>query len=590
MAATTTAGGTTVDAALPGVVVDGSPDLQTVTGVDGVYRLVSSAGLEPFGWTAPELLGRPLISFTHPDDCRLIEEAHGEAWRDGETITTTYRFRCADGSYRWIESRSRSIEAGGERLVVSAVRDVAERRQSELDLRRQAASDPLTGLANRTVFLDRLRHALLRLDRGDSLVAVLYLDLDRFKLINDSLGHHIGDAVLSQMAERLLQVLRPQDTLARLGGDEFAVVIEDVVDPDEAVALGARIVEAGRAPFVVGDEQFICTASAGVAVTSDAGHSAEGLLQEADLALYRAKDRGRDRADVFDEDLRTRAVGRLGTERMLRRALAEDRLRVAYQPIIELASGETVAVEALVRVWDDDAGELIAAEAFIEVAEETGVLATIDEWMLGQVVEQAAAWRVPFAGTAFVDVALNVTARDLANAGFAQSVIDQLADHHLPPGVLQVEVTERILMEASNSALTGLTFLRAAGVKVGLDDFGTGYSSLSYLRMFPLDFVKIDRSFVHGLAAGATERAIVASIIELSHALGMGVVAEGVETREQADVLAELGCDRAQGFHFAAPGPADAVADRVLGTAPAVEPTDRPIVASPRPAAQASRP
>jgi EAL domain-containing protein (putative c-di-GMP-specific phosphodiesterase class I) len=302
----------------------------------------------------------------------------------------------------------------------------------------------------------------------------------------------------------------------------------------------------------------------GIAVTIDAGHSPEGLLQEADLALYRAKERGRDRADVFDEDLRTRAVGRLGTERMLRRAIGEDRLRVHYQPIIELATGHTVAAEALVRVWDADRSEMIKAEAFIEVAEETGLLPTMDDWVLRQVINQAAEWRDRFPQSAFADIAINVTARHLADAGFAQSVIDDLAVCDLPAESLQVEVTERVLMEASNSAMSGLKILRAAGVRVGLDDFGTGYSSLSYLRLFPLDFVKIDRSFIAELPRGGAVAAIVASVIDLSHALGMAVVAEGVETAIQAERLAALGCDRAQGYHFAAAGPSDSIERLVL--------------------------
>lgn len=575
MAGTTLVGTATDDAVLHHVIADGTPDLQIVVDREGICRFVSAAGLEPFGWKPAHLVGKELSSFAHLDDRSLVDDAHGEVWCDGATVTIDSRFRCADGSHRWVESRSRAVDTGDERLVISALRDVAERRRAEVRLHQQAASDPLTGVANRTVFIDRLRHALRRLERRDGLVAVLYLDLDRFKLINDSLGHRTGDAVLLQMAERLLRVLRPQDTLARLGGDEFAVVIEDMTAPEEAIALGARIVEAGRTPFLVGEEQFTCTTSAGIAVTADAGYSAEGLLQEADLALYRAKDRGRDRVDVFDEDLRTRAVARLGTERMLRRAIAEDRLRVAYQPIIDLGTGDTVSVEALVRVQDDDAGRLILAEAFIEVAEETGLLSTIDDWVLGRVLDQASAWRGPFTGTAFADVAINVTARHLADAGFAPSVLDDLAAHGVPTGGLQIEVTERVLMEASNSALTGLKALRAAGVKVGLDDFGTGYSSLSYLRMFPLDFVKIDRSFVGGLITGTAERAIVASIIDLSHALGMAVVAEGVETRAQSDLLVDLGCDRAQGFHYGAPGPAAVIAGRVLDRA-TVESTGRP--------------
>ena len=554
-----------VDGGIERLVTTGSPDLHTVTTVDGVYRFVSAAARALFGWAPDDLVGRSQDAFTHPDDVPLVVDARRCVAEDPNCPSTTvFRILCASGTYRWTEAVSQLVEAEDGPLIVSSVRDIGDRKESELDLRHQASTDPLTGVANRTVFMDRLHQALRRLDRREALVAVLFLDIDRFKLINDSVGHLAGDAVLLQMAERLTGFLRPQDTLARLGGDEFAVLVEDMGRADEAVALGRRIIEAGRAPFHVGDERFICTTSVGIAVTADAQHSAEGLLQEADLALYRAKDRGRDRAEVFDEDLRTRAVGRMGTERMLRRAIDEDRLRVDYQLIVDLRTTETVAVEALVRVWDPDRQHLVEAESFIEVAEETGLLAQMDEWVLSQAVDQATAWRALFTGTAFADVAINVTARHLADAGFAQSVIDDLAVHGLPPGALQVEVTERVLMEASNSAMTGLKVLRDAGVKVGLDDFGTGYSSLSYLRLFPLDFVKIDRSFIRELAFGITERAIVASIIDLSHALGMAVVAEGVETQAQLDRLVTLGCDRAQGFLFAVPGPPQAIEDRVL--------------------------
>ena len=550
------------------LVADGTPDLHTVVSVDGVYRFVSAAGLATFGWVPADLLGQPQAAFTHPDDVALVNDTHFGLLRDGiGVVTTVRRLRCADGTYHWTEARSRVEGTADGQVVISAVRDIAERRRSELDLQRRAATDPLTGVANRTVFMDRLRHALRRLDRQDTFVAVLFLDLDRFKVINDSLGHHVGDAVLLQMAERLIQVLRPQDTLARLGGDEFAIIAEDLSSPDVATALGARVVEAGRSPFSVGAEQFVCTTSAGIAVTTDAGHSAEGLLQEADLALYRAKDRGRDRADLFDEDLRTRAIGRLGTERMLRRAIDEDRLQVSYQPIVDLATGRTVAAEAFVRVRDPDQADLIVAQSFIEVAEETGLLATIDGWMLYEVLDQAAAWRHASPHVSLDAIAINVTALHLADPGFSRSVIDALEARRLPPDTLQIEVTERILMEASNSAMSGLKTLREAGVRVGLDDFGTGYSSLSYLRMFPLDFVKIDRSFVEGLTIGDAERAIVTSIVELCHALGMTVIAEGVETEAQHAHLVATGCDHAQGFHFARPSPADVV-EALLSTPP----------------------
>ena len=546
-------------------VAEGAVDLQTVTTVEGIYLFVSPACQTQFGWRPEDLVGGHQDEFTHPDDVALVREARQNAMV--QPARAMCRFRCADGTYRWTEALSTVLPDHDMPMVVSSVRDISDRVKYELDLQRQATSDPLTGIANRTVFIDRLHQALRRLERRDGLVAVLFLDLDRFKMINDIVGHHVGDAVLLQMADRIRGFLRPQDTLARLGGDEFAIVVEDLTWEEEAVALGARIIVAGRSPFIVSGEQFICTTSIGISMTADANHGAEGLLQEADLALYRAKDRGRDRSEVFDETLRARAVGRLATERMLRRAIDENRMRVEYQPIIDLGSGKTVAAEALVRVWDPEQVQLVTAEHFVEVAEESGLLRTIDDWVLRQAAGQAAEWRRSFAGTSFADVAINVTARHLADRRFAQSVTDELAARGVPTSSLEVEVTERVLMEASRSAMTGLNSLRDAGVKVGLDDFGTGYSSLSYLRSFPLDFVKIDRSFIAELGSEGTARAIVASIIDLSHALGMAVVAEGVETSLQLEQLTALGCDRAQGFWFAPAGSARAIEERVLGQA-----------------------
>jgi diguanylate cyclase (GGDEF)-like protein len=410
--------------------------------------------------------------------------------------------------------------------------------------------------------MDRLQQGLRRLGRNPGhLLVVLYLDLDRFKVINDSLGHHIGDDVLLQIAERLTSHLRPADTLARLGGDEFVLVAEGVSNQAAAVALANRIIDDGRRPFRVDGEDFSCTMSIGVASTSDYQHNAEALLSEADLALYRAKDRGRDQVAVFDKELRTTAVARLATERMLRRALVEKRIVIEYQPIVDLKVGYPMGAEALVRIRDLRQ-RLMPPSSFLEVAEETGLLIRIDEVVLADALKRAAAWRAGL-GTNFAGVAINVTARHLADSEFRRAIFDQLVANNVPPGDLQIEVTEQVLMEASNSALTGLRALRELGVAVGLDDFGTQYSSLAYLRQFPLDFVKIDKSFVDDLVTDAKVRAIVGAIIVLSHALDLTVVAEGVELPSQSQVLIDLGCDRAQGFLYARSGPPEAVDDLV---------------------------
>jgi diguanylate cyclase (GGDEF)-like protein/PAS domain S-box-containing protein len=542
------------------LLVGGSADLNAVTTTDGVYCYVSSACERLFGWLARDLVGQRYEDFVNADD--VPPQCPAQCDSDEAMVMNTHRFLCKDGSYRWVESTSRPAQAGGEHFVVIGVRDISERKALDVALQIQALTDPLTGVANRTVLMDRLRQGLRRQARGSGVLALMYVDLDRFKVVNDSLGHFIGDAVLLQMAERLTHYVRPADTLARLGGDEFAIVCEDVADEHAAIELGDRITRAGRIPFRVGEEEFTCTFSMGIACTADCQYSADQLLQEADLALYRAKDRGRDRAELFDENLRVTAMERLGTERMLRRAIDEERLVAEYQPIIDLRGGHVASAEALVRIRDRS-GVLLQPDSFIHIAEETGLLITIDEFMLDTAIQQARAWD-DVTATGSVGVAVNITARHLADAGFARGVIDSLDAHDVPHDRLEIEVTERVLMEASNSATTGLATLRSAGVRVGLDDFGTGYSSLAYLRQFPLDFIKIDKSFIHGLVRTPSERAVVAAIIELSHALGLTVVAEGVEDDSQLRLLQSLGCDRAQGFLFATPRAASLL-DRYLG-------------------------
>ncbi len=369
-----------------------SADMSTVGTPEGIFRYVSPASRPLFGWEPAQLEGHHEEEFIHPDDLpsfRITRESGADL---DHTVTTTYRFRRADGSYCWTEAGSRRVEVAGSTFVVTAARDISERQRADAIMQHRAMTDPLTGVANRTVLMDRLNQALRRQTRGAGILAVLFLDLDRFKVINDSLGHRAGDSVLQAMAERLLRFIRPSDTLARMGGDEFVLVAEDMPDEEATVELGNRVIEAGREPFAVGGEELVCTVSVGIATTADAHHGAERLIQEADLALYRAKDRGRDRTEVFDEELRTTAVGRLGTERMVRRAIAEQRLRVHYQPIFDLRSERPVRAEALVRIFDPPDG-LLEPASFLEVAEETGLLTTIDGWVLNEAVQQAAAWR-----------------------------------------------------------------------------------------------------------------------------------------------------------------------------------------------------
>jgi diguanylate cyclase (GGDEF)-like protein/PAS domain S-box-containing protein len=537
--------------------VAASGDMTTVVDLEGRCLYCSASSEQLFGWEPDQVVGLPEDALVHPDDAPALLGGRSERALL-EPVTTAYRFRCSDGSYRWVEATSRRTTASGCDMVVNTVRDTTERRRLTAALESRATTDPLTGVANRTVLMDRLHQGLRRLGRSPGTVlAVLYLDLDRFKVINDSLGHHTGDDLLLKIAERLTHHLRPADTLARLGGDEFVLVAEGVTSEPAAVALANRIIEDGRKPFRLDGEEFSCTMSIGVACTADGGRNVEELLSEADMALYRAKDMGRDRVAMFDEELRTTAVDRMVTERMVRHALDDGRIVVEYQPMVDMATGRTVSAEALVRIRDGER-QLQPPGSFLSVAEQTGLLIAIDEVVVCDAVEQAAGWRGRL-GDEFAGVAVNVTARHLADGAFRQALVDQLAAHHLPPSHLQVELTEQVLMEASNSAMTGLRALRDIGVKVGLDDFGMGYSSLAYLRQFPLDFVKIDKSFIDDIAIDPRVEAIVAAIVALAHALDLTVVAEGVELTDQHQILLDLGCDRAQGFLYGASGAPGAI-------------------------------
>ncbi|HEX9855407.1 MAG TPA: bifunctional diguanylate cyclase/phosphodiesterase [Acidimicrobiia bacterium] len=533
-------------------VASSHPGTGVVATSDGVYRYVTPAGVRTLGHDAAELHGRARVDFVHPDDLGAIA-GRNDVPDLGSVVTSIYRFRRGDGSYMWIEDRSRRVEGYEQPVFVSSLRTVEVREEQALDPRRGSSIDPLTGLASRSLLMDRMANGIRRLRTSTGVLAVICIDLDRFSMVNLSMGHEIGDRVLLNTAARLTACITIDDTLARVGGDEFVMVVEGIEDERAAVALCERLLAACRVPHRFGFEEVVTSVSAGMTATVDSRYGAEELLREANLALYRAKERGRNRYEVFDEELRTKAIGRLGTERMLRSAIAERRVVVEYQPIVDLATGRVVRTEALVRIRDQET--LLLPESFLQVAAETGLLQSIDGLVRESVVKQAAAWNERLAGSGFGGVAINVTATDLEERGFADSVTRLLAARNVPAASLHLEITEHALVDGSSAVVAALGDLRRAGMMVGLDDFGTGYSSLSYLGRLPVDFVKIDKSFVEDFETAADMAAIVRAIIELAHALGMSVIAEGVETRGQLRGLVGLACDYAQGFLFAPSGP-----------------------------------
>jgi diguanylate cyclase (GGDEF)-like protein len=422
--------------------------------------------------------------------------------------------------------------------------------------------DPLTDLPNRTLFLDRLGLALARLRRQQTSIAVLFIDLDNFKVVNDSLGHGAGDKLLVELGGRLCDAIRPSDTIARFGGDEFVVLCEDITDARDAVTVGERIVAAASHPFTLEGREMYVSASVGVAVAVDSDATPETLLRDSDAAMYRAKERGSGRVEVFDEALRTRIMERLDLENGLRRALQRDELRVYYQPEVSVSQGRMIAVEALVR-WEHPERGLLEPKEFVPLAEETGMIVEIGAWVLCEACRQISEWR---RNGADIDLAVNVSARQLTQPDILDVVRNALEDSGLPAESLCLEITESAVMRDPEAALATLTLVKELGVKVALDDFGVGFSSLAQLKeMLPLHALKVDRSFISGLADDERNSAIVAAVVMMATTLGLTAIAEGVETEAQALQARALGCDISQGFFFTAPEPAELMAARLGG-------------------------
>jgi diguanylate cyclase len=434
-------------------------------------------------------------------------------------------------------------------VLASAAANLVSWRANEQLLR-----DPLTGLASRLVLHDRLRLALERVRRQGTAVAVLFIDLDRFKVINDSLGHDTGDRVLRVVSERLRSSARGADLAVRFGGDEFIVVCEDLDGPAGALAIAERLGALLRMPVPIDDRAHVLTVSVGVCVTTDPDRSPEDLVRDADTAMYRAKERGRDRCELFGAEMLADVTRRLEVEAGLRGALERGELRLHYQPEVDLASGRVHAVEALLR-WQHPEHGLLAPGDFMAIAEDTGLIVPIGEWVIREACRQSAAW-----SASPVTMRVNLSARQLRDPALLDVVGDALLQSGVPPDKLCLELTESMLMQDVERSSAVLAKLRALGVRLALDDFGTGYSSLAYLRHLRVDRLKVDRSFMPELAEGPAEQTIVAAIVGMARGLGIPVTAEGIETADQLDLVRALGCDAAQGFLLARPAAPDDIA------------------------------
>jgi len=538
-----------------GWLVRNSSDFIMAVDAEGTIDYVSPSVERLLHTPAHDLLDTPLVDLAHPDDVGELRSLVSRALAaPGARISGEWRIRLHDGTWLPVEtvasSGSGDVDTSG---VVLNTRDLQERKALEQKLVFQAFHDPLTRLANRSLFRERVEHALDRRNAADT--AVMFIDLDNFKTINDSLGHAAGDHVLVEMAHRVRSSLRTEDTAARLGGDEFAVLLEDA-EVTAAARVAERIRMAVSRPFWVLGQEVYVSASIGIAVRRE-GDTANELLRNADVAMYTAKSKGKARFELFEPAMHDVVVARLGLEAELRRGIEREEFVVHYQPIVRLETGEVIGAEALVR-WQHPTRGLIQPLEFIPLAEETGLIVPLGGWVLRQACHQLAEWQKARGGGEPFVMNVNLSSRQLVRDMIADEVAEAVDESGIRASWLVLEVTETVLMADPISAATALTHIRDLGVRVALDDFGSGYSSLSHLRRFPIDIVKIDKSFVDDVAHSGAESAIARGIIELGRAMQIQTVAEGIEVDEQAEVLRTLGCELGQGFFFARPlAPAD---------------------------------
>jgi diguanylate cyclase (GGDEF)-like protein/PAS domain S-box-containing protein len=538
-----------------------APYPQVVMDRTGLIVLANSAADALFGTRDGGLQGRTAEELI-PIGSEFPWYLRVEAGAPPASSRLELQARRADGTPFPVEVTLTPLLSEEGTLICAAIRDETERKHAAEALAYRASHDALTGLPNRALFLDRLEHALARARRSSQTLAVMFLDLDDFKLVNDTRGHDVGDLLLVALTPRLRAALRPGDTIARFGGDEFVVLCEELTGTDDATVIAERIKDACRGPMMIGDREHVVTVSVGVVVVSDPSAATPSrVLRDADAAMYRAKDAGKGEIELFDEGMRVRLMERVAIEGALRQALEHDELRLVYQPIMALGHGRIVALEALLR-WEHPQRGLLYPDEFIPAAERSGLIVDIGAWVLERACRQAAAWRdnVPH-HTRPVRVSVNVSPRQLAHGDLVATVGRVLTDTGLEPGLLELELTEQMLADDIDQGIESLSDLKSLGVRLVLDDFGTGYSSLSYLRQLTIDALKIDRSFVDGLGRGTADGAIVGAVLSMAGALGLGVTAEGVETQAQLARLREHGCDYAQGFLFCRPSSADDVTE-----------------------------
>ena len=549
--------------------VENSSDIITVVAPDLTVRWQSPSVTRTLGLAVDDVVARKLTSLVHPDDAAKLENQFSTVTTTRGTVTVTARFQHADGGWRHLEvvAESRLSDPAIEGVVLS-MRDITDRKTLEDELRRRAFHDALTGLANRSLFEDRLAQALARARRHDQPIAVLFLDLDDFKTINDSLGHSSGDELLRAVATRIADVARITDTAARLGGDEFAVLLELAGDKQDAERVARRLLDELSPPIVVGDRELRVGASIGVAV-SDGVLTVDEILRNADTAMYAAKEAGKGTVRVFETGMHKRVLDRLELSGELQRAIETGEMVLDYQPIVDIDNGRMVGCEALVR-WAHPVRGRLAPSEFIDLAEDTGLIVPLGAWVLDTACVQAARWQRAFPGLDLT-VSVNVSTRQLRDLSFPSAVADAVRNHSLEPGLLTLEITESLLPDDSERIITFLSNLKSVGVRVAVDDFGTGYSALSRLQAYPVDILKIDRTFIAGIERDASKAQLVRGIVNLADSLHIRVVAEGIERRDQLNRLRRMGSPLGQGFLFSPPVSPEAIEGLLRSGRPLVD-------------------
>ena len=562
--------------------VQNTSDVILIARPDTTITYQTPSAQRILGYPDGSLEGTRFTTMLHPDDVEAAVVGYtGVAARPGASISSKWRIRHADGSWRYVEvTTTNLLDEPTLQGIVLTLRDVSERTNLEEELKHQAFHDALSGLANRALFRDRLEHALARSARSKTTLAVLFLDLDDFKLVNDSLGHTTGDALLVAVAGRLSQSLRTGDTAARFGGDEFAILLEETSGAKEACEAAERLIGALREPFYIEDHEIKVHASIGIAVSQGGRKDPTDLIQAADVAMYAAKAHGKGRYEVYEPDLQEAIVRRLDRTADLQRAMDGREFVVHYQPIVSLDGGHVVGLEALVR-WRHPEFGLLLPDEFIDLAEETGLVVPLDRLVLKEACFQTREWQFCHEDARNLWVSVNISAKHFQHEGLVEDVSGALRESGLDPRSLVLEITEGVFVQEAESVIERMLELKALGVSFAIDDFGTGYSSLSYLRRFPIDILKLDKSFVDNVAVSAEDGALAETIVQLGKNLHLQTLAEGIEHEPQLEVLRALGCQLGQGFYFTKGLQASEIDNLLFGSSKVEAPVEAVWLANP---------